>query len=198
MNWGLSGCFSTSIRIKVLRREPVFRKTGSLVEKTRFCAIRKKKWDKELKNFYMKDGRQRFSFPVLVGYMVAMLLYFIFMQATNSFARLCISWAYQEMKKTLQFLSGNLFFGIRFRRGKTTFNQWTSGKLELKKMIISFSETFGDFCHFWAIAALTHRPESTIFFLWNILVQVGCFWLISMFWSWTCFFWKKVKCNKEI
>ena len=92
-NWDLSSCFSDVKKRWVPKRHTFYRKIRSLVGKP-FFSTRKSKYPEKLKIFLMKDGRQRVSIPVPVGYMAALLLLFSFLQATSSSARFCISWVH--------------------------------------------------------------------------------------------------------
>ena len=89
-NWDLSSCFKDVKKRWVPKRQTFYRKIRSLVGKP-FFSIRKPKNPEKLKICFMKDGWQRVSIPIHVGYMAALLLHFSFMQATSSSARFCIS-----------------------------------------------------------------------------------------------------------
>ena len=89
----LSSCFFDVKKRWVPKRQTFYRKIRSLVGKP-FFSLKKSKYPEKLKIFLMKDGRQRVSIPVPVGYMAALLLLFSFLQGTSSSPRFCISWVH--------------------------------------------------------------------------------------------------------
>ena len=166
-NWDLSSCFFDAKKRWVSERQAFYRKIRSLVGKP-FFSIRKSKYPEKLKIFFMKDGRQRVSIPVHVGYMAALLLHFSFLQATSSSARLCISWAYQEMKKTLRLLSRKFLFSKLFYTEENTTSRKTFGDVDLRQKFMSvFLKNIMNFYHYYAITAVTQGQESTNDFLFE-------------------------------
>ena len=92
-NRDLSICFFDVKNRWVPKRHTFYRKIRSLLGKP-FFSLGNQNTLRSWNFFLMKVGRQRVSIPVPVGSMAALLLLFSFLQATSSFARLCISWVH--------------------------------------------------------------------------------------------------------